>query len=116
MKKPPRPPTKAKLLKMDRGERRRRLIAWSQKARADGKCAVCGSMEHLQSHHILPKERYPAYRTKQINAIVLCPKHHKFHKFSFHRNPIWSTLWLMRNRPEQYQWAVQHVGDPDDEV
>lgn len=87
-----------------------RLVAWSLRVRACGKCAVCDATDHLQAHHILPKERYQEFKFKQINGVVLCPTHHKFGRYSAHRNPLWFTLWLQQHRPKQYAWAVEHLG------
>ncbi len=64
----------------------------------------------LHAHHLLPKEQYKEFRTKAINGICLCPIHHKFGKFSAHRNPIWFVLWLKRNRREQWEWCVKNLG------
>lgn len=108
------------------------LRVWSQRvAERDGcVCAVCGCkaeqrkdksgqlrvnkqgrpiIAHLHAHHLLPKERYREYRFNPINGILLCPSHHKYGKFSAHRNPIWFTLWLRANRPQQYRWCKEHL-------
>lgn len=109
---------------------RNRLAHWNERVRASGKCAVCGVgivakqlkgkpklnklgkpiLIQLHAHHILPKERYKEFRFKKINGLCLCPDHHKYGKFSAHRNPLWFALWLQTNRPVQYAWAVAHLG------
>jgi hypothetical protein len=69
----------------------------------------------LQCHHLLPRERYPQFKLVPINGILLCTQHHKWSRYSFHRNPIWATLWLRRNRPHQYLWCKQNMGhDPSE--
>lgn len=90
-----------------------RLKRWSERVRErdGGKCAVCGSTKFPNSHHLLPKERYKGLKFKKQNGITLCPTHHKFGRFSAHRNPIWFALWLEENRPQQYQWCLQNMGD-----
>lgn len=91
---------------------RKALAEWSLAVRAAGRCAVCGATEHLNAHHLLPKERYPEFRLEVVNGVALCPTCHKFGKFSAHRNPIWFTIWLRRERPEQYFWCKQQMGQP----
>lgn len=98
------------------------------------RCAVCGCgqvekknkdgtpklskagkpiISYLHKHHLLPRERYPEFKFEPINGIALCPTHHKFGKYSAHRNPIWFTLWLRDKFPEVYLWCKRHMGrDP----
>lgn len=87
------------------------LQAWSANVRKRGMCEVCGNSENIQAHHILPKERYPEFKLEPLNGIALCPLHHKFGKYSFHRNPLWSMVWLSRNMKYRYKWAVFNMGD-----
>jgi 5-methylcytosine-specific restriction endonuclease McrA len=89
---------------------KKNLVAWSRSVRAAGHCAVCGAVKFLQAHHLLPKERYPEFRLELLNGICLCPTCHKWGRYSFHRNTIWSTLWLRSNRPEQFQWCKANMG------
>ena len=103
--------TKAKLRKLERRERRKALIAWSLGVRAGGECEVCKATEHLNAHHLLDRVRYPMHRTNPLNGICLCPRHHKFGAYSFHRNPIWSVIWLRINVYERYAWCKAHVND-----
>ena len=88
------------------------LAAWSQEVRSEGVCCVpgCGATDNLQAHHILPKERYPEFKTHLTNGVVLCPLHHKFGRYSAHRNPLWFVLMLRREYPEIYAWAKANVG------
>jgi hypothetical protein len=113
--KKPKKITKAKLAKMERTAKRKALVQWSLDVRSGGKCEVCGRTEFLDAHHILPKERYKEYMTVRENGVCLCKNHHKFSKFSFHRNSVWSTLWLQRTKPDTYKWVIEHAGfDPTD--
>lgn len=110
---------------------RKTLAEWSKSVRSCDRCAVCGTgirkktdsngqqlkskkgkllFTKLDAHHLLPKERYQEYRCVRINGICLCPTHHKYGKYSAHRNPIWFALWLQINRPHQYQWCLDHMG------
>lgn len=134
---------RCRLRKQKRAEKRRlkaaprlALTAWAAavKARDGGKCAVCGCgvlpkldgegnqkidkqgrpiLIPLNVHHLLPKERYPEFKTAVVNGITLCPRHHKWDRFSAHRNPVWFTLWLRANRPEQFKWCKANMGSLD---
>lgn len=53
------------------------------------KCIVCGETKLPNCHHIVPKEMFSILRYDPINGVVLCPSHHKFGKFSAHKNPLW---------------------------
>lgn len=89
-----------------------RLKRWSERVRErDGACVVCGRTDRLQAHHLLPKERYKEFKYRKINAVSLCPTHHKWGRFSAHRHPIWFAVWLEENRPQQYQWCLENMGD-----
>lgn len=103
---------KSKQKKMDRTTKNKSLAEWSQQVRAVGRCAVCDKMEHLNAHHLLPKERYQEFRTELINGICLCPLCHKWDRYSAHRNPIWFVCWLRKNRRQQYEWCKEHMGFP----
>jgi HNH endonuclease len=128
-----RPPSQAKLKKLARGVIRRSLKDWTAEVLSAGTCAVCGVgveykrdkdgdilyskktgkpiIIHLHAHHLLPRERYKEFQTLPINGICLCPMHHKFSKFSAHRNPIWFSNWLRSERPLQYRWAKANMGE-----
>jgi 5-methylcytosine-specific restriction endonuclease McrA len=90
---------------------KRALVDWSREARKHGSCAICGDIKGLQAHHLLPKERYKTLRLEPMNALVLCWDCHKFSKYSAHRNPIWFSEWLRKNRPRQFQWVIDHMDD-----
>ena len=96
-------------LRKERIAKRKALQAWSRLIRVDGECAVCQRTDHLQAHHLLFKERYPEYSLEPMNGLCLCPKCHRFGKYSFHKNPMWSMVWLRDNRPVQYEWLTKHV-------
>lgn len=42
-----------------------------------GKCALCGSTEDLEAHHIIPYSVDPEQGYNLENGILLCRKHHK---------------------------------------
>jgi hypothetical protein len=114
------------------------MAEWSAAILASARCAVCGVgvrmklngdgtpatirrgpraglpvMINLNAHHLLDRDKHREHRTDRRNGICLCPRHHKFGRYSFHRSPIWAAEWLRRNRPEQYAWAVAVIeADP----
>lgn len=89
------------------------LKDWSITVRSrDGnKCVVCGAAKYVQAHHLLPKERYPELKYELLNGVSLCVKHHKFGKFSAHRNGFWFARKIQAMFPTVYQWIVDHMGE-----
>lgn len=87
------------------------LAAWSLavKERDGFKCVVCGATEHLNSHHIYNKTKYPEYSLNLDNGITLCPTHHVFGKEAAETNAFFITYWLWRHRFEQFVWAVEII-------
>jgi hypothetical protein len=72
-----------------------------------GKCAICGSTEHINAHHMVPREVL-LFRHNPQNGILLCPSHHKYSfLLSAHRNPVRFALWLMANQPERWKWLSE---------
>lgn len=61
---------------------RKAWAALSAKLREDrGRCELCGSQEHLQSHHVLAKRLYPGFTLDERNLVVLCARcHWRYHK------------------------------------
>lgn len=102
--------TKKKQRSMARTEKRKKLSEWSQKVRnRDERCVVCGRTDHLNAHHILPKENYKEFMYEVLNGVTLCPVHHKFGKYSAHKNPIWFTEFLKKSNNDQLEWAVRNL-------
>lgn len=85
------------------------LAEWSLQVRAVGCCAVCGSTENINAHHLLERRYYPHLRTDPMNGICLCAAHH-IGRYSAHKNGFWFTFWLRANRPEQYKWIKANIG------
>ena len=50
--------------------------AWKVKNRYEGKCALCGSTDHCEAHHIIPWSVDEEQRYSVNNGIYLCKKHH----------------------------------------
>jgi len=84
--------------KLIKSLRNRAKKLWRQRVleRWNNKCVICGSTKLPNCHHIVPKETFILLRYDPINGIVLCPKHHKFNKFSAHKNPLWFVSMLVK--------------------
>ena len=82
---------------------------WSLKIRArdEFQCVVCGSKEHLNAHHLIPKEIIE-FRSNMKNGITLCAKHHTRYgnglsPHSYGGNMLF-YFWMSINRPKQLAW------------
>jgi len=100
--------TKSALAKL---EKKRLLAQWSEavKIRDCYNCQICHVTTHLNSHHILAKYNYKEYALDIKNGICICVSCHIFGKKSFHKNGIWASAWLQKNRPELYELALSRV-------
>lgn len=89
---------------------------WAEivKALEGHKCAVCGepdSREHpLNAHHIMPRQNFSGLRFDPRNGISLCPKCHKFGRFSAHKGGIWFAWWLEQHRTPLYKFCTNNAG------
>lgn len=131
-RKRPNKGTKAYEQWQKRVEGHKTLAEWSQAVqKRDGyACIICGAVAHvkmkdgvpvigkkskrqiiipLHSHHLLRKEDYKHLSRKRMNGICICPGCHKYKKESAHGNPIFFTLWLRKNRPDQYHWVKEQL-------
>lgn len=97
--------------------RRRNRPSWikdwrdlSRRTREESpQCAVCGSTERIQVHHVLDKRLYSDFRLDPQNLIVLCPSCHTFGRHSAHGNGLWFAQWLKEKRPAQWSWAMERM-------
>lgn len=107
----PKKITKKKQQSLARTKKRKSLSDWSKavRDRDNNMCAVCSHTEHLNAHHILPKENYKELMYEIINGITLCPSHHKFSKYSAHKNAIWFYDFLKKNKEAQLEWALKNL-------
>jgi len=55
------------------------------KERYGGICALCGSEDNVEAHHILPVSVDPEYSLSLNNGILLCKKHHDM----IHTKPVY---------------------------
>ena len=69
---------------------------WSKlvKVKFSAKCAVCGNMNSLNSHHIYSRAKM-SLRWSLLNGICLCVGHHIGVRFSAHKTPVEFNEWLV---------------------
>ena len=90
--------------------RRRLMRLWTECVHLEfgGKCAVCGSTSTPNAHHLENRNTCRALRYDPSNGILLCPSHHKFGKDSAHKGGIWFADWLLKHRPYQFAYVLEH--------
>lgn len=63
---------------------------------------------NLEAHHLISRSNILT-RHKLINSILLCSHHHKFSvACSPHKGPIGFSIWLKKNRPEQFDFVEKN--------
>jgi len=102
---------------------------WSEKVRlaAQNTCEYCGrkvgdidsegnKLIKVDAHHIQSRKVSGNPLKWDIrNAVCVCPLHHKFScNESFHRGPAITINWLIKNRPERFNYIVDHYNDQID--
>ena len=79
---------------------------WSLAVKSDwgGHCAMCGGVNGLNSHHIVPRQ-HTAVRYDLRNGICLCGVCHQFDRNqSPHQNAAGWMEWLAHHHWTIYQW------------
>ena len=107
-------PKKPKVPKL----KRKAFKLWSLKVRMayGNKCAICGSENNLNAHHI-ESRKSASMRFLVENGAALCPLHHKFDsRNSAHNGPVWFHQWLLQNRPKTIDFILLHRDDPVEET
>lgn len=86
--------------------------AWRAKVlERDQFCQVCGPdvvNKKLDAHHLIPKE-FHEWRWDVSNGMILCVMHHTLGKFSAHKNPVWFTLWLRREKKAIFELVYKRI-------
>ena len=72
-------------------------------------CQKCGSVSHLQAHHLLPRKLYPQLLLEEWNLVVLCPRCHTFCRESAHKDGLAFAIWLEQNLPEKWESAKKYL-------
>jgi hypothetical protein len=74
--------------------------------RFSGKCAICGSNQWTQAHHLVPREMI-SHRHNEMNGMLLCAAHHRFSfVLSPHKAPIAFAKWMIEHRSEHWNWLL----------
>ncbi len=79
----------------------------------NGECVICGNKIRPNAHHIIPRT-FKETRWDVKNGIILCPLHHRFGKFSAHKNALWFINWLRANEEDKYKYLSCIMDDMDD--
>ena len=88
---------------------------WKQliSLRGEGKCAICGSKEWVQAHHLIPREMI-SHRHCAQNGILLCASHHKYSfELSPHKAPVAFFKWIMKKDPGRWDWLLKQEPSRD---
>ena len=94
---------------------------WSDAVRSSAKfkCEYCGIENKainingvstkLDAHHLVSRKVKDMPLKFDINnGICVCPICHKWGMPSFHRDPITTITWLMKNQPDKYRSVLEH--------
>lgn len=82
---------------------------WSAAVKEDWahSCGVCGRIDVLNAHHMIPREFY-ATRFDMRNGIALCTHHHVWDsEVSPHQNAPGFMLWLESHHPQRDAWLTE---------
>jgi hypothetical protein len=108
---------------------RRLFKLWGEKVRsvAQNTCEYCGrkvgdldddgkKLVKVDSHHIQSRKvSGNPLKWDVRNSVCACPLHHKFScNESFHRAPAVTINWLIKNRPERFNYILEHYKDKVD--
>jgi len=104
---------------------RRLFKLWSEKVRARGgnKCEFCGKIKgdiqesgkpitKIDAHHLITRQiKDNPLKFDIRNGVGADPTHHKFGSLSFHKNPVITIAWLIKNRPDDFNYITEHFPD-----
>ena len=93
---------------------------WSEKIkeRSGGVCEYCGikvgeigpngkAINKLDSHHIISRMKKNSFLKWDLNnGIHVCPKCHKFGEDSWHRSPVTTIYWFIKNHPDRMEYLM----------
>jgi hypothetical protein len=105
--------------KLKKREFREKLEKWKLAIieRDTKHCQKCGKMliarRKQHPHHIISlqqvKRKYPELLEDLMNGILLCGYCHKFSPDSPHQGGFEFTMWLMVNKPAQYNYLRDFI-------
>lgn len=95
------------------------LFIWKQQIfeRDGNRCQKCElpiiKNRNKHAHHIIALQavmrKYQNLLSNINNGILLCPYCHKFASHSPHQGGFEFTLWLEKNKPEQYNYLKKYL-------
>ena len=79
-------------------------------------CQICGKEgKFLNCHHLIPAN-FNRYTYDTNNGIILCAGCHTLARFSAHKNPLWFTKWMAKNRPQLYWLAMDRLRKLENDI
>jgi len=109
--------------------RRRLFKLWAEKVKekANNTCEWCNKkpgdigeggkpITTMNAHHLQSRRNKSNPLKWDIrNSVCVCPLHHKFScSESFHNSPVITINWLIKNRPERFNYILEHFNDEVD--
>jgi len=102
--------------------KRRLFKLWSEavRERAGFKCEFCGIENKainingiatkIDAHHLVSRKikDFPLKFSIDM-GVAVCPICHKWGIPSFHRDPITTITWLIKNKPERYNFVLNNI-------
>ncbi|GAF79576.1 unnamed protein product, partial [marine sediment metagenome] len=68
-----------------------------------------GKVTKIDAHHLLSRNvKDSPLKFDLYNSVAVCPTCHKFGEDSFHRCPITTITWLIKNLPERYYYVLNN--------
>jgi len=99
----------------EKREFKERLAEWKKSIirMDDFTCQICKNNiegRSLHVHHILPnKPKYKKFIMNKMNGILLCPYCHTLGPNAVHKNSLFFSFWLRKNRPQQYNYLINEM-------
>ena len=89
---------------------------WNQireqvKLKQNNRCYLCNKEVKGRSanvHHIIDR-RFKDLELAPFNLVLLCPRCHKFDKFSVHNTSIYFSEILRKREPERYELLINYL-------
>jgi len=102
---------------------RRLFKMWSIIVRKIGKCEYCGTvkgepdksgkpLKKIDAHHLVTRYiKDNPLKWDILNSVAVCSSCHKFNSDSFHKSPVTTMDWLIKNHPERFNHVLKHIKD-----
>ena len=71
-----------------------------------------GKPQRVEAHHIMSRSNKDCPLKFDLrNLVCLCTEHHKTGKYSAHKHGVWFAKELIKIRPKDVAWILQHSDD-----